>query len=119
MSKIGVVSHFPRGEWLLGKFCFCGLDGGALERLLAVQVVGEKVSPSQDRNAMLPLNPVNLLSNATVAPFCSNFPHRGGDGVQFSAGGGVEKREGEAQPRWPRCSVGVDRRAPATSHATL
>ena len=100
-------------------FAISGLDGGALERLLPVQVVGEKVSPSQDCNAIAPPQPRRLQSNATVAPFCSNFPPRGGDGVQFSAGGGVEKREGEAQPRWPRCSVGVDRRAPATSHATL
>ena len=43
----------------------------------------------------LPLNPVNLLSNATVAPFCSNFPPRGGDGVQFSAAAALKSEKGK------------------------
>ena len=43
----------------------------------------------------LPLNPVNLLSNATVAPFCSDFPHGGGDGVQFSAAAALKSEKGK------------------------
>ena len=58
-QRLALSATFRAASGSLANFVFAisGLDGGALERLLPVQVVGEKVSPSQDCNAIAPPQP--------------------------------------------------------------